>query len=55
MDDIKAGGSLRENYYFDNAKGEIQSVTISGIHILDNRGLPTDFGGGSSVTIELSE
>ena len=53
MEMLNAGDSLTAKYYFDNAAGELQSVTISGINELDARGLPVDFSGGGSVTIDM--
>ena len=48
---ILAGGSVSDNYYFDTAEGDLVSITISGINTLSERGLPSDFSGGGSVTI----
>jgi len=53
MEMLNAGDSLTVKYYFDNAAGELQSVTISGINELDARGLPVDYSGGGSVTIDM--
>ena len=53
MEKLDAGDSLTAKYYFDNADGELQSVTISGINELGNEGLPVDFSGGGSVTIDM--
>ena len=53
MEIIGAGGSHTAKYYFDSAAGELQSVTISGINELGEGGLPTDFSGGGSVTIDM--
>ena len=55
MAKIEAGKSLKENYYFDNATGDIISITISGFYSLGGTGLPDSFGGGEYVTIALGE
>jgi len=55
MSKIEAGKSLKENYYFDTATGDIVSITISGFYNLGNSGLPDSFGGGEYVTVELYE
>ena len=48
---VHAGQTYEANYYFDEAAGDLISVRISNINILDNRGLPVDFSGGGTAEI----
>lgn len=54
MGQLSAGDSGSDNYYFDTATGDLLSVTISGINVLSQQGLPSDFSGGGSATIEFN-
>ena len=48
---LQAGQTYDANYYFDDAAGDLISVRISNINILDDRGLPVDFSGGGTAEI----
>ena len=55
MSRLFAGDSQQEDYYFDEAQGDIITLTVSGIRDLGTGDIPMDFGDGESVVIEMNE
>ena len=52
---IPAGHSETVKAYFDNAEGDIISISVSNVNMLDSRGLPEGFSGGDTVQIEFGD